>query len=169
MHMGLLITTAGLAVVAIVPMAARADDCATVMAAAIAQAKTPYAGSMTITHPGQPPRSNQIVNTATKTYVQVNGAWQSMPYDAQETVDHIMDVAKKSTQACQKVGAETVNGEATTVYTEHSDNGKTVGDGRIWISNGNDLPVKLEMHFKSGETMVQESHYDNIQPPAGAP
>jgi hypothetical protein len=27
--------------------------------------------------------------------------------------------------------------------------------------------VKIEMHFKSGETMVQESHYDNIQPPAG--
>jgi outer membrane lipoprotein-sorting protein len=158
----------GVAFAAMAPMAARADDCGIVMAAALAQAKTPYAGAMTMSEPGKPPNRNAVISTGTKMYVQVEGgAWQSMDYNPQEMIDLMNENLKKSTQTCQKSGSESVNGEAATVYTQHSDNGKVVADSRIWISDRRGLPLKLETHFKDGMSLVQETHYDNVQAPAG--
>jgi outer membrane lipoprotein-sorting protein len=147
---------------------ARADDCATVMTAIFAQAKLPYASSGVMAMPGQPPRSTEVVVTGAKMYVQVNGAWQSQPYSAQEVIDRATENAKKTKSTCQKIGAEAVNGEAATVYADHEETPRGVVDNRIWISDSRGLPLKIEVKLGSGTTTTQTTRYDDIQPPAGA-
>jgi hypothetical protein len=153
---------------AVVPMSARADDCATVLSAVFAQAKVPYASTMTTSQPGQPVSRNESVVIGTKMYVQVNGAWQSMPYSAQGMIDRATENAKKAKQTCRKVGAELVDGEATTIYSEHEETSQGIVDSRIWLSDSRALPLKLETHFESGMSFTSTVRYDNIQPPAGA-
>lgn len=150
------------------PLSARADDCATIRSAMFAQAKVPYARTMTTIQPGQPVSRGEMVVTGTKMYVQVNGAWQSMPYSAQEMIDRATENAKKSKQTCRKVGAELVDGEATTIYSDHEETPRGVVDSRIWMSDSRGLPLKLETHFESGMSLSSTVRYDNIQPPAGA-
>lgn len=152
----------------VAPLSAWADDCATIQSAMFAQAKVPYASSMTTSQPGQPVSRGESVVTGTKMYVQVNGAWQSMPYSAQEIIDRVTENAKKSKQTCQKVGAELVAGEATTVYSDHEETPRGVVDSRIWLSDSSGLPLRLETHFASGMSFTSTIRYDNIQPPAGA-
>jgi len=170
MRLNLLIRAVGLAGgITIASIAARADDCATVMSANFAQAKVPYASTTTSSQPNQPLVRSELVVIDTKMYFQVNGAWQSMPYSAQELIDRETEKAKKSKlkPTCQKVGAEIVNGEATTVYSADEDNGGQIIDSRVWISDSRSLPLKLEVHIGS-MTMTVTTRYDNIQPPAGA-
>lgn len=158
----------GLAGGCVAASAARADDCAIVMAAAIAQLKVPYATTMTTAKPGEPTRQNLVIATGSKMYVQVNGTWRSMAMSTQAMIDQMMATQKKTTQTCAKAGSDTVNGEAATIYTGHSENGKTIADNRIWISDRSGLPLKLEAHFQDGLTVTQTTRYDNIQAPAGA-
>jgi hypothetical protein len=153
---------------AVAPMSARADDCATVLSAVFAQAKVPYASTMTTSKPGQPVSRNEAVVIGTKMYVQVNEAWQPVPYSAQEMIDQITENAKKSKQTCRKVGVELVDGEATTIYSDHEESPRGIVDSRIWISDSRGLPLKIEAHFESGMSFTSTVRYDNIQPPAGA-
>ena len=149
-------------------MPASADECATIFAAVITQAKAPYAASATISHPGQPDKKVEQVNIGDKMYVEVTGAWQSMPYSAQEVIDRATEKRKTSKQTCAKVGAETVSGEAATIYTDHEETPKGTVDSRLWLSDARGLPLKVEMHFQSGMVMNQLLRYDNVQAPAGA-
>ena len=152
---------------AVAPMSARADDCATVLSAVFAQAKVPYASTMTTSQPGQPVSRVEAVVIGTKMFVQVNGAWQSMPYSAQEMIDRSTENAKKSKQTCRKVGVELVDGEATTIYSDHEETSRGIVDSRIWISDSRGLPLKIEAHFEGGMSFTSTVRYDNIQPPAG--
>ncbi len=169
--MRIIVTTRAIGVAAILgaaPAAAQADDCATIMSAMFAAAKVAYASSITTTIPGQPAKQSTVVVTGGTMYVQVNGAWHSMPYSAQEIIDRATEKAKTSKQICQKVGAEDLNGEAATIYSHHVENNRTVADGRVWISDASGLPLKIDEHFDGGMAFVQTTRYDNIQPPAGA-
>lgn len=163
-------TAAGiLGVLAATALPARADDCAAIMSGMFAQAKVPYISNSTTSQAGQPAVHVQMVVTGGKMYVEVMGAWHSTPYSAQDVIDRTTQNQKKTKQTCQKTGAEAVNGEAATLYTEHEDNSGKVADSRVWISDRSGLPLKLEMRF-GGLPMTQTSEfrYDNIQPPAGA-
>ena len=151
----------------VAPLSARADDCATILSAMFAQAKVPYASTMTMIQPGQPVSRSKSVVTGTKMYVQVNGVWQSMPYSAQEMIDRATENAKKSKQTCRKVGVELVDGEATTIYSDHEETPRGGVDSRIWMSDSRGLPIKLETHFESGVSFTSTVRYDNIQPPVG--
>jgi outer membrane lipoprotein-sorting protein len=147
--------------------AARADDCATLMSALYAQAKVPYAGTITTVEPGKPGVNGEMVVIGEKMYVQANGTWMSMPYSAQETIALMTEKAKASENTCRKTGADTIDGEAATVYSQHFEKKGLSADSRIWVSDKRGLPLKVEAHFSSGMSLTQTTRYDNIRPPAG--
>lgn len=151
-------------------LSARADDCATVISAQFAQAKAPYAAITMMSQPGQPVSRSEMVVIGATMYFQVAGAWQSMPYSAQEVIDRSTENAKKAKvkPTCQKFGAELVSGEAATVYNVHEDKDGDAIDSRIWISDSTGLPLKLEVHLGSGTSFTETTRYDRIQPPTGA-
>lgn len=151
----------------VVATGAKADDCADLFAAATAQAKTPYDGTVTTVKKSGETTKNEVVVLGAKMYIQVAGAWQSMPYDAQGTADDMMAKAKATKPTCQKVGSDTVNGEATTVFTEHAETPRGASDVRLWVSDSRHLPLKMEIHLPSGDVITQETHYDNVKAPAG--
>ena len=137
------------------------------MNAMFAQAKLPYAGSGDMIHPGKAPMHTEVVVTGGKMYVQVMGKWQTMPFSAEETINTAKQKMAEGTRTCQRVGGETVNGEAATIYSEHADEAGGV-ESRMWISDSRGLPLKVEVKVPSAMTQTLEYHYDNIQVPAGA-
>jgi len=150
-----------------VSSAARADDCAAVTAAAIAQAKIPHAGTMAITHPGKPADTSATVVTATTAYAQVSGVWQAMPYSVQKEIDRINRVSREASRRCSTAGAEAVDGEEATIYTTHASIRDAAGDTRLWVSDRSGLPLKTETRFQDGMTLVATYRYDNVEAPAG--
>jgi hypothetical protein len=149
---------------------AKADDCSAVLDAAIAQAKVPHAATHLTTQPGKPASHAEMVVTADKVYVQLDGTWRSMPYSAQQQIDTVNAAAKRAAEAkqtCQKQPNDTVNGQAASVLTTHNDlNGKIV-DARMWISTSSGLPLKSEVHLSDGTVVTDEFRYTNIVAPPG--
>jgi hypothetical protein len=149
---------------------ARADDCSLATDAAIAQAKVPHSDTHVTTAPGKPPSTMESVVMNDKVYMQVSGSWKSMAFSAQEQIDIVKKAEANAAQrqrTCQKQGSETVDGQAASLLTMHSDDKGKVTDARLWIADATGLPLKSEAHLADGTVIVDTFHYDNIQPPAG--
>jgi hypothetical protein len=149
------------------PPAARADDCAAVTAAAIARAQVPNAGTTTIAYPGQPAETRATIVTGGIAYLQVKGVWQSKPFALQAEIDRITRSGKEAKRNCSKVGAETVDGEPATIYAAHTENQDMADDTRLWVSDRSGLPLKSEIRFKDGATVLAAFRYDHIEAPVG--
>jgi outer membrane lipoprotein-sorting protein len=146
---------------------ARADDCALALAAAIAQAKVPHADTHVTT---PPPTSAQMIFLNDKAYMQINGAWRSMPYSAQEQTDTVTAAAKRAeqmTHSCQKLGSEPIKGEAATLLTTRTEGDGKVSEARVWVSDKSGLPLKSEIHLSNGTLVTDDFRYGNIEAPPG--
>lgn len=159
----------GLAIgMAVLSSAARAEDCSTtLMDAMFAMAKTSYASTIVLTMPGAPATPSEMVVSGAKMYARVNGAWVSSPYSTQDTIDSMTAASKKSKMTCQKVGSETVNGEAATLYADREESKTNTVESRIWISDARGLPLKIESNLGKGASTAQTIRYDGVQPPPG--
>lgn len=147
-----------------------ADDCSLAADAAIAQAKVPHADTHVTTAPGKPPSTVEAIVMDDKVYTQINGAWKVMAFSAQEQTDLINQGKARAAQtphSCEKKGGETVNGQAASLLTVHSEKDGKVSDSRMWIADATGLPLKSEIHLANGTVIVDTFRYDNIQPPAG--
>jgi outer membrane lipoprotein-sorting protein len=143
-----------------------ADECATVKEAIIAQTKVPYASTVVMTQAGAPLTTGQTVTLGDKLYIQVNGAWQSTPRNAQEEIDKMNAAAKTGT--CIHESDETVNGESVGVFTLRYKTPHSESNNRLWISKATGLPVKTEAVLTGGMTISITFRYDNVRLPAGA-
>jgi hypothetical protein len=153
-----------------VATSARADDCTLATNAAIAQAKVPHADTHVTTLPGKPPVRIEMIFTADKAYSETNGSWTSFPFSAQTQIDIINAATKRAEQtahACQKLPSEPINGEAASLFTTHTADGK-VAEARIWISDKTGLPLKSEVRLGSGTIVTDEFRYGSIAAPPGA-
>lgn len=140
-----------------------ADDCATVLSATTVTAKTPY--SATIVKSGAQTGTDQVIYDGKVMYVQTHGKWIGIAM----TPDEIADEAKekdKVKHSCQRVGDESVGGEAATIYATHTDTEAGHLDSRIWISKSRGVALKSEVHLNSA-TMVETFKYGPVSPPAG--
>jgi hypothetical protein len=170
MRVGLTISGLALACLPVLtPHPARADACDTLMAAMVAQSKVPYAATTTTTLPGQPVTHGEVVATSDTMYIKVMGTWQSMKFNAQESIKQAQEKAKTAKRTCQLVGADTVNGVSATLYADHAENRGTSIESRIWIADGSGLPAQVEFRFgNNGGSELMQYRYDNIQAPVGA-
>jgi hypothetical protein len=148
--------------------AAHADDCTAVVAAEIAQAKVPYEITSVTSVPGKPDDRRVIVIVDDKMYVQLNGVWQSTPVAAQQTIDRINKMAKEHPGTCTRQGTDAVGGDAASVYSSRDPTKTTIAESRIWISDRSGLPVKSEVHFAGGKTMIATYRYGDVAAPPGA-
>ena len=154
---------------------ARADDCE------LADDGGDRAGENTVmrptTHvtsvPGETPALVQMVFTADRAYVQMNGAWRSMAYSPQAQIDKIeaaRKTAEQAKQSCEKTANEAVKGEAATVLLMHNDvNGKK-SEARVWISDQSGLLLKSEFRIDNGANVAivtDDFRYDDIAAPSG--
>lgn len=160
--------TTGLCLAA--PQRAWADNCDLATNAALDQAKVPYAGIHTTLAPGESISRVEMIATADKFYTLVNGEWHIRHSTVQDRID-IIEAARKKGNAepptCQLVKGESIAGEAVTLLTmQGKANGKPI-EGRFWISEKTNLPLKSEIHLASGVVVSDEFRYDNIAPPAG--
>jgi outer membrane lipoprotein-sorting protein len=153
---------------AALPGPALADACGTLMQAIEAQAKLPYAaaGDMTMAHSA--PMHTEVVVTGGKMYVQVMGAWHAIPFSADQTIAEAKQKMAGDKHVCEQVGTDAVNGEATTIYTEHQDK-PGAAQTRIWISDSRGIPLKFELKLPDGgTTQTLQYRYDNVQAPPGS-
>jgi hypothetical protein len=150
--------------------AAWADDCGLALAAAIAQAKVPHADTHVTATPGKPPARVEMIFMNDKAYTQMNGAWSSVAYSAQQQIDTVAAASKRAEQTahtCEKRGGEAINGEAASLLIMHSEATGKVSDARVWIADGTGLPLKSEIHLANGTVVTDDFRYGNIEAPPG--
>jgi hypothetical protein len=149
---------------------ARADDCDVVPGAAVAQARLPHAVTHVTNAPGKPPSRVEMIFVNDKAYTQLDGAWHSMAYSAQEQINTITAANKRMDQTphtCQKLASPPINGEAVSLFVVRSDVSGNASEARFWISDKTGLPMKSEIHLKSGSIVTDDFHYGDIKPPPG--
>lgn len=150
---------------------ARADDCAMVKAASIAQIKVPHSDVHLTIPPGKAPQRIDMVFKDDKVYTRLNGAWSSMAFPAQDQIDALNAAAARAgpqTYTCRKVGSESVNGESASVLASHGDAHGKVTDSRTWLSDKTGLPLKSEVHLSNGTVISDEFRYTDVDVPPGA-
>lgn len=146
---------------------ANADPiCDTIIASMVKQAGKPFSSTLTMKSPfGQ--RVMKSVNTGTKLYLNIQGGWQVVTFDAKQQAAAIRKNAAAVKQTCRKLPDDKVNGEPANVFTAHVDNKGALSENKIWISKASGLPLKTEISFK-GQTMSTLHDYKHVQPPPGA-
>lgn len=142
--------------------AAFADDCAVAKSAMLDSGRKPHSVTVTsIDAQGKQVLTRQV-QTETKKYVQTkDGKWFVMDIAIKDLNDNTDGVKN-----CSRVGSDTVNGVAATVYALSFDQGGTLVQQKIWISSGN-LILKSEGSVNGGR-MVTVPDYSNIAVPANA-
>jgi hypothetical protein len=149
---------------------ALANDCDAVIAASLKQMGMPYRTEMTITSPGAQPTKGQAIFMVSKLYTQVNGKWNVIPINAQQMSQQIQASMKTGSISCKKVGPDSVDGEAATIYTAHDVQQGNNVDTKTWISNSRNLPLRSQAQISSGsntQTIDMTIGYNNVSAPAG--
>ncbi len=89
--------------------------------------------------------TSELISVNGLRYVLVNGKWHKSMTTAQMREQEMENRKNAKVAACKKMGGDSVNGEAATVYTMHSETEDVKSDGKIWISNSRGLPLKEEL------------------------
>ena len=69
---------------------------------------------------------------------------------------------------CKRIGSDSVNGQAATVYTEHTETEDSKSDGKIWVSSSGVI-LKTEIDLDPGTNdrvhMTVRYEYGNVKAP----
>ena len=114
--------------------------------------------------------TGEMITVNGERYIQVRGAWRKSPMTvAAQKAQEEENIKDAKVLSCKRVGDDTVNGEAATVYTEHTENEDTKSDGKIWVSKSRGLILKEEIDLDSGDAGKQHVgiryEYGNVKAP----
>lgn len=103
-------------------------------------------------------------------YLMMNGKWtKSRMTVAATKAQEEENIKNAKVLSCKRTGDDAVSGEATTVYTEHTENEDTKSDGKIWVSKSRGLILKEEIDLDSGdagkEHVALRYEYGNVKAP----
>ncbi len=147
---------------------ALAEDgaCKPVVDAMAKQAVTPYHQYQTTTAAGSAGKSreSESINTPTMHYLKFDGKWSARPYDGKKNAADIVATMNSNKPTCSRVGDETIDGQAATLYRAHNPG---MPDNQIWISASSGLPLR-QVADTGVSHMVMRYDYANVQPPANA-
>jgi hypothetical protein len=115
-------------------------------------------------------RTSEMITVNGERYVQVKGAWRKSPMTVAATkTQEEENIKNAKVLSCKKVGDDSVNGEAATVYTEHTENEDSKSDGKIWVSKSRGLILKEEIDLDAGDAGKQRVsmryEYGNVKAP----
>jgi hypothetical protein len=114
--------------------------------------------------------TSEMITVNGERYVQVKGAWRKSPMTVAATkAQEEENIKNAKVLSCKKIGDDSVNGEAATLYTEHSETEDTKSDGKIWISKSRGVILKNDIELDSGDAGKQHVsiryEYGNVKAP----
>ncbi len=146
---------------------AQGNACQVLTDAVVKQLQTPHHGTMTTTIDGKVRRS-EFITTASTRYLLVGDKWTSHPIDVKKEADETAAAMKARSQTCQRLGEDTLAGQAATVYAVHSNDADS--DSKVWVANASGLVLGQDMNLddagnpkRSGTSIRYD--YVNVQPP----
>lgn len=144
--------------------------CKPVLAANYKTLDTP--NHMYTDHPGGDGKraTGELITINGERYVQIKGAWRKSPMNVAATkAQEEENIKDAKVLSCKQTGNDTVNGEAATVYTEHTENDETKSDGKIWVSKSRGVILKEELVLDTGDGTKQQVstryEYGNVKAP----
>jgi hypothetical protein len=132
------------------PSLARAqNDCKTVFDADDKMLATDHHTYMTSA--GVRTETTESITVAGIIYIQHKGAWRKSPITAKEMIEQKAENRKNAKNvSCHLLREEVVDGEATHVYSGHSETEDMKADVTVWISRSKGLPLKQEQDTDLG-------------------
>jgi hypothetical protein len=111
--------------------------------------------------------SMEAILIGKETYINLSGKWSKMGVDLSSMIGSFRDpkLIETGLSNVKYIGVEQVNGISASVYTYTSSadfNGqKIAADGKVWVSQTNNLPAKMEVVGEvSGEKTFSTITYD---------
>jgi hypothetical protein len=155
------------------PVFAADSACQPVFDAAIKMLTIPAHLYSTATLPGGKTRASETIYVNGAIYVNYNGQWKRSKMTAKDMLEQEHENIRDSKTTCRHVRDESVNGEAASLYTEHSENDSVISDAQTWISKSKGAPLHTEEDLDTGQGDKQHVsiryEYSNVRPPAGVP
>lgn len=151
------------------PVAALAGDCDVPLAAAMKINDIPYRMHME-SGSGAGAEVSDMVATADRLYVRVDGAWHSMDRD-KDTAEEMAAALAAGQLDCSLLRQEPVGGVAATVYDVRQTDDEGVSDHTVWIADDSGLMLRLVMKEEAGdggEVTTVDFAYDDVTAPVGA-
>ena len=113
--------------------------------------------------------TSELITVNGQRYLLVNGKWSKSRMTVADTKAQEEENKKNAkVVSCKKVGSDSVNGQAATVYTEHSENEDTKADGKVWISSSGVI-LKNEIDLDTGDAtknhITIRYEYGNVKAP----
>ena len=121
------------------------------------------------------PENSEMISTGGANgviYVMVRGKWTRTRLTPGDLVKDKDEGASTAKNTCRYLRDEALNGEATSVYSSHSDTEVGKVDTTVWISKSKGLPLREDIDIDVGGSLGK-SHksirfdYVNVHPPAG--
>ena len=147
-----------------------ADFCQPVFDALTKVATTPSHSYTTNTAVNGSKTEGETIFANGQKYIRVRGKWMRIPVTSQDVLDQEKEKEEKGKSTCQLLRSESVNGEATTLYSVHREYEEVTEDGQMWISRGTGLLLRVEEDFDRKGNKVKEHRstrfeYGNVKPP----
>ena len=119
--------------------------------------------------PGGKNVTTELITVNGQRYLLVNGTWKKSRMTVADTKAQEEENKKNAkVVSCKRVGTDSVNGQAATVYTEHSENDDTKADGKVWISSSGVI-LKNEIELDTGDATKSKItiryEYGNVKAP----
>jgi hypothetical protein len=148
-----------------------ADSCQPVFDALTKVATTPshsYTTGATL-NGGKPTEGETIIANGEK-YIQARGRWMHIPVTSQDLLEQEKEKEEHGKSTCQFLRSESVNGEATMLYSVHREYEEVKEDGQMWVSRRTGLLLRVEEDFNNGGNKVKDHRstrfeYGNVKAP----
>ena len=103
-------------------------------------------------------------------YVFYNGKWSKSRMTVAATkAQEEENIKNAKVLSCKRAGDDVVNGDAATVYIEHTENEDTKSDGKIWVSKSRGVVLKEEIDLDSGtaehQHIAMRYEFGNVKAP----
>jgi hypothetical protein len=113
--------------------------------------------------------TGELITVNGERYLLMDGKWSKSGMTVAESKKQSEENKKNAkVVTCKRVGSESVNGQAATVYTEHTETEDSKSDGKIWISSSGVI-LKTEIDLDPGSDdrvhMTIRYEYGNVKAP----
>ena len=116
------------------------------------------------------PRETEIIYLDGKVFMRVKGQWMHSKATPAEILEQEKENRQNAKASCKAVRGDSVNGEAVTIYSIHSETEGATGDGQLWISKSTERLLREEQDMDVGGTMGKSHRssryeYSNVRAP----
>jgi hypothetical protein len=114
-------------------------------------------------------RVGELITVSGERYLLVDGKWSKSRMTVAATKEQNEENKKNAkVVTCKRIGSDSVNGQAATVYTEHTEREDSKSDGKIWVSSSGVI-LKEEIDLDAGADskvhMTLRYEYGNVKAP----